>query len=827
MRRPLAQDFAALMVFFALTAIGTYPVSVRMASELHGGGGDSALIAYTIAWDAEALLGRGTPRPAPVPSCVPGFFNAPFFHPFPLSLAYSEHLLGIALFAGPISFLSGNPILGANIAFFLAFWLTAFGVYKLVEDMSEDFLAAILAGTAFAFCSFRYNHIPRTHLLSCQWLPFCLLYLRRYFVGRDGRAIVLAAGFFLLQCLCSWYQAVFASIAAGIMVLWEVRQLRRAALAAGAFALAGLPAAVLSRPYVVVKDLYPESIYSIASRLTSGASLLDYFFPSQNNLLYCRLLGLKVEGWLPTGEPWEEHTLLPGILTLLLCLAYVLSRSKPSRLPSSFVVIGGAGFVLSLGPVLRTFTALTPVPLPYGLLYAFFTPAQIVRWPARYAELTMLALAIAGGFGLLSLRNALGRYYVPVGIALIGIAFLEGVGIPVETVRATEWKRDEDAYRYLAALPGNEAVVILDKGYAQGDAGRMMLDVLHTLPSHRPVVNGFSGFTPDGYEKLRQLILAFPDENALRVMRKLDIRWVMFHADEFDAPVRKKLACDAARLVHKDFGRLVLYDAFKEPVTEHPATLSLSVRAPEAVPMGNDFAISVTVKCMQGGPAVFTPARDRVLAHAGASCVVGRLPLFLIPGEEALVPISVRRVHTERVRVIVELPSGYGDLREHLDIPARRDLPTSAALLPDGAKSAIISAPDRVKQGERFRVVVRLQNGGQVYWLSRPRPRFCVSPLPVQLRPGRIMRVRLPREEPVGAVQLRLIEVRDRTGAAVPFWADAPAGLPHDVSPGQTVEVEMELGGQWKAGEFEHVIGLSVVGSSHEQPIAHFRVRVQ
>ena len=52
------------------------------------------------------------------------FWTGLFFYPYPDTLAYSEHLLGIAIFTAPVQWLTGNPILALNLAGTFVFGLS-------------------------------------------------------------------------------------------------------------------------------------------------------------------------------------------------------------------------------------------------------------------------------------------------------------------------------------------------------------------------------------------------------------------------------------------------------------------------------------------------------------------------------------------------------------------------------------------------------------------------------------------------------------------------------------------------------------------------------
>ncbi len=85
--------------FTVLTLVVTYPLVREMTRGLPSDLGDPLLNTWTLAWDADRLR-HG----------LQGLWDAPIFYPYPNTLAYSEHLLGIAVLTAPVQWLSGNAV---------------------------------------------------------------------------------------------------------------------------------------------------------------------------------------------------------------------------------------------------------------------------------------------------------------------------------------------------------------------------------------------------------------------------------------------------------------------------------------------------------------------------------------------------------------------------------------------------------------------------------------------------------------------------------------------------------------------------------------------
>ena len=150
-RSPAGERLAVLVGFVALAIAWTWPLALRPGSTMAAPFGDPLLNAWILGWDADRLR-HG----------LSGLWTAPPFYPYPDTLAYSEHLLGIAVPLAPIYWLTGNAVLLYNVALIGSFALAGIGMYLLARDLTGRRDAAILAALAFMWCP---NRAPQvTHL---------------------------------------------------------------------------------------------------------------------------------------------------------------------------------------------------------------------------------------------------------------------------------------------------------------------------------------------------------------------------------------------------------------------------------------------------------------------------------------------------------------------------------------------------------------------------------------------------------------------------------------------------------------------------------------
>ena len=137
--RPVPGKWKAAALYALLTLILMYPVSVRPGSVAPGDGPDTQLGVWMLAWDVHAF----THQPLRI-------FDANTFYPLPRTLAFQDNLIGSALVAAPVMWLTGNPVLGLNVVSLVACILCGLGGYMLGRRLGMSAPAAVLCGFIFA-----------------------------------------------------------------------------------------------------------------------------------------------------------------------------------------------------------------------------------------------------------------------------------------------------------------------------------------------------------------------------------------------------------------------------------------------------------------------------------------------------------------------------------------------------------------------------------------------------------------------------------------------------------------------------------------------------
>src|SRR4029079_19410631 len=174
------------LAYAALAVFMTWPLARGLTRDVAWDLGDSVLNMWILAWDCEPLRGILQGHY----SHLRPFFAANIFHPAPLTLAYSEHLVPQAIQIFPIYTLTRNPILCSNLLFLSTFVLSGLGMFLFARELTGRTAAGFIGGLLFAVATYRLPQSSHMQVLASQWMPFALYGFRRYIVGGRARALV-------------------------------------------------------------------------------------------------------------------------------------------------------------------------------------------------------------------------------------------------------------------------------------------------------------------------------------------------------------------------------------------------------------------------------------------------------------------------------------------------------------------------------------------------------------------------------------------------------------------------------------------------------------
>jgi hypothetical protein len=505
----------ATLLYGLLAVAMTWPLARGLGRDIPSDLGDSILNCWILDWDLRHLerLAAGEPR------AFEGFWSPGIYHPEPLALAYSEHLLGLAAQALPVRLLGGGIVLCYDLLFLSTFVLSSLGAFLLTRELTGSVRAAVVAGLLYGFAPYRIEQLPHLQVLSSQWMPFALYALRRYFGTRRPWPLLGAVAAVVAQNLSCGYYLLFFTPFLVLYVACEIavrglardwRLWRDLLLAALAVSAACAPCLL---PYLELREL-EGGRRGIQEVERFSADLYGYLTAPGP----LRLWGGVLEAY---RKP--EGGLFPGVVPLLLAVVGLRdglrgpARARPGPLAGFFAVAALLAFALSLGPVV----AAGGRPLasgPYALVYAHLPGYDGVRVPARFAMLLALFLAILGGVGARAIERR-GRSGAVALLVLSACFLAESTAAPLPLNRRFASRHyttpplitlapTPRIYAAVAALPPGAVLAEFPFGVPAFEVRYMF----HSLRHGRPLVNGFSGWAPRSYNARRRLLGWPPDD---------------------------------------------------------------------------------------------------------------------------------------------------------------------------------------------------------------------------------------------------------------------------------------------------------------------------
>jgi hypothetical protein len=237
----------------------------------------------------------------------------------------------------------------------------------------------------------------------------------------------------------------------------------------------------------------------------------------------------------------------PGVTaTLLAIVGFVSSTTRDPlqrRRAWSLALIALVGFVLSLGPATMVYRA----------AYAAALPLHGIRAAARFGYLVLLVVAVSAGAGIAGLQRrwrASSSTVTLVALSLVSIEAWQG------PANVEPFREIPHIYSIVRDAPGRVLLAeypfyLPDEVFQNGEY------VLNSTAHWRPLMNGYSGVTPDSYRQIAEPMWIFPAGFAIDAIHQSGVTHVMVHLEKFggDGP-----AIERALQERSDF-RLIAGDS--------------------------------------------------------------------------------------------------------------------------------------------------------------------------------------------------------------------------------------------------------------------------
>ncbi|HUR20631.1 MAG TPA: hypothetical protein VMZ90_07475 [Vicinamibacterales bacterium] len=538
-----------------LAVLLTWPMAARLGSAGRIDSGDARHGIWNVAWVAHAL----TTHPA-------SLFDANIFYPHQGTLAYSEANIVAGVVAVPVWLATKNPYASFNFVVLLAFAGAALSAFLLVRVLGGSRLGGTIAGLIYGFSPYMFAHIPHIQLLMTFGPALSMAAMHHFTkVPSLRRGLLLGLALAVTGLACAYY-GVFAGLAVGVGLLWELvtqRRLRDSRFWLGVSAAVVMVLLIVGPffvPYLSVQNAGFER--SLNEARPNSTNLGAYFASAV--VVHRWMLDLMVRWRL---EQWSE-VLFPGFLAIALAtLAMVVTLRSGPGLPA--VASSEAsdprrrgrpmtGLYLAIA-LLAFWASLGPAGVLYTLLYHVVPAFSFLRAPVRFGVLVLLALAVLSGFGVTWLEQRLSKAWGTLAAALIAVALVESYVGPLQLTAAPPVA---EAYRQLAALP---RAPLAEFPFYAGTSGRYrQTDYMLASTFHwQPLINGYSDYFPPDFFEATPVLETFPSPEAFALLRAKGVRWIVVHLDKYPPGVGPELRTQLAGMT----------DRVRVAVDEYPTSL--------------------------------------------------------------------------------------------------------------------------------------------------------------------------------------------------------------------------------------------------------------
>jgi hypothetical protein len=558
----------------ALAVLTSWPLVLHMSTRIAPDLGDPVRTAWQVAYVGHAMLHDPL-----------HLFDANVFYPHPLSLAFSDSLLGY----GPAGFFGSGTVAALvryNVLFLFAWSLCFVGGYLLARELGLRKLGASAAAAAFAYAPYRVTEAGHLHVISSGGIALALFLLLRGY--RRGSVGLIVAGWlvsawqislgFTLGLQFSYLLAVLTVIA---FVYWltagrPALPRKLVAITVLGILVVGAVAIYQARPYLKISHDYPTAKRTIKEVKVYSAGPAAWLSASSEN----RVWGDLTAGAREHVHSKNEQVLFPGGFILLLALIGLAAPFYTRRLRIGLVVgvVVCAVFALGLG--------LTGYGYPYRLLYDYAPGWDGVRVPGRVFTTATLFLALLAGAGAQLLAGRLGAFASRHGgswgarrslqtlTAVVGVVIVigivgEGAGHMAHPVVPQPKKAE-------IGLPGP----LLDMP-TDGPADRVWQ--YYSTNGYYKIPIGNSTFDIPAVDDLRGGIHRFPDKASVEKLRYYGIRTVVLHltmpklpgivgyakAEPPDAAAAAAKPIAGLGITRRKVGSLVIYEIGPGPKALH------------------------------------------------------------------------------------------------------------------------------------------------------------------------------------------------------------------------------------------------------------------
>jgi hypothetical protein len=501
-----------------LSIVMTWPLLLHLGGVVPRDIGDPLAIAWQPAWGGHALLHQPL-----------HFFDANRFWPIEDSLAFGDALIGYA----PTGIIGSGPhaaMVRYDLLFIFAYALAFFGAYLLARELGLSPAGAAIAGAAFAYAPYRLEQDGHLQVISSGGIPLAIAFAIRGIRLRRPWWLFWAWVVAVWQVSIGWVLGLpfaygIGGAVAVAIVAWLIRGRpplpRRMVVAGAAGAVVFLAISYwIADHYLYIADNFPASKRDPHEVAAFSGPLKVFLAAPEENFIW----GGATAGIRDTLTTWQEKTLFPGAVILILAIVGLWSRSLSKRWRVGLGIAALVFLVLQLG-----FREEGGLLWPYRVLYEVLPGFDAIRTPGRLATFSTLALALLAAAGGEAAMRAVRRARLPawspaaVAALLTLVIVTEGRSLPFDPFDNQAMPEVPPAQASTQEIPTPQ----LHLPALTAKQNRAFQ--LASTDGFPDMVNGRASTNPAIVLDLVKHMTNFPDAATVRELQEYGVRTVILH----------------------------------------------------------------------------------------------------------------------------------------------------------------------------------------------------------------------------------------------------------------------------------------------------------
>ena len=445
----------------------------------------------------------------------PAYWSASFFYPFPNTIAFSDNLLGSAVFYAFFRRIGLDRETAFQAWYILGFFLNFVAAFYVLKKLGFKTLAVAVGAFFFSFGLPVWGQQGHAQLIYRCAVPLACYFLWEFSERPKFWKLILMGLCLVWQIYLSIYNGIFLGMALAVMVvlipffalkqsflnwlLFWPRRLKQAWLEASRiqrfYSLGLILAEALSSLVILLPYYSVSKIYGFARKWSSIETMLPRlrsFLLADNSLIWGGLSG-QIQGMGPFR--WE-HQLFPGLAVILLALIGLVWRPKSENRRIAWLAFWVMIVLVGISLDFRNFS--------FYRLFITIPGLNSLRSVTRIVLVLMWPGAIFIAYvldALLRNQSGGGKNYLLHGFSYIIIGFLliESLAVSHSTFSKVDAQDRLSAIKNMIPADIPKDPVLILSGTGKPDVENEIDAMLVAQDLGWPVLNGYSGNFPPGY----------------------------------------------------------------------------------------------------------------------------------------------------------------------------------------------------------------------------------------------------------------------------------------------------------------------------------------